>query len=160
MKQILTTLAVTLIFAVSLFAQDGSSSKTPSVVLKDRKGKTVKLSDFKGKIVLLNFWATWCVPCAAEAPKLVKWQEQYKDLLQIIGVTYPPTNMAKVRGFVRKNKINYPILLGSKATKKLFESSDTLPITVIIDRQGKMVDRIDGVIFADEFETKIKPLLK
>jgi hypothetical protein len=61
---------------------------------------------------------------------------------------------------MRKNNVTYPVLLGSKATKKLFESSDTLPIIVIIDRQGKIAGRIDGVIFADEFETKVKPFLK
>ena len=161
MKQILAIFAVALIFAFSLFAQDGPANKAPSISLKDLNGKTVKLSDFKGKVVLLNFWATWCVPCAAEVPELVKWQEQYKaDGLQIIGITYPPTRAVNVKRFVRRNKINYPILLGSKATKKLFESSDTLPITVIIDRKGNIVDRIDGVIFADEFELKIKPLLK
>ncbi|HEX3101469.1 MAG TPA: TlpA disulfide reductase family protein [Pyrinomonadaceae bacterium] len=158
MKRI-ATLLITVIFALALHAQDSNANKTPSITLKDLKGKTVKLSDFKGKVILLNFWATWCVPCAAEAPELVKWQELYKNKLQIVGITYPPTNAVKVRRFVNKNKINYPILLGSKSTKKLFEPSDTLPITVIIDGKGKILDRIDGVIFADEFETKIKPLL-
>ncbi len=160
MKRILILTIFTVAFVLSLFAQDGTALKAPSIALKDLTGKNVKLSDFKGKIVLLNFWATWCVPCAAEVPELVKWQEQYKDGgLQIIGITYPPTNAAKVRRFVRRNRINYPILFGSKATKKLFEPSDTLPVTVIIDKQGNIAGRIDGVIFADEFDQKIQPLL-
>ena len=141
--------------------QSAITKRAPAVSLKDLGGKTVRLADMKGKVVLLNFWATWCVPCAAEVPELVRWQEQYKpDGLQIVGITYPPTNLAKVRSFVKKNKITYPVLLGSKATKRLFAPRDNLPITIILDRQGNIVDEIDGVIFADEFETKIKPLLK
>lgn len=142
-------------------AQINSDEKAPSIALKDLKGKTVNLSDFKGKIVLLNFWAVWCVPCAAEIPELIKWQSEYqKDGLQIIGVTYPPTNKAKVRNFVRKMKINYPILFGWKKTKALFDSGETLPYSVVIDKEGNIKDRIEGVIFADEFDEKIKPLLK
>ncbi len=153
------------IVAVLMLALAGISTaqnkKAPTVILKDIRGKTVRLSNYKGKVVLLNFWATWCVPCQAEVPDLVKWQAEYKDKgLQIIGITYPPTSLAKVRKFTRDNKITYPILLGSKATKRLFERSDNLPITIIMDRDGKITDRIDGVIFPDEFETKIKPLLK
>jgi len=146
--------------AVPTFAQE-TAKMVPTLSLKDLNGKIVKLSDFNGKIVLLNFWAPWCAPCAAETPALVKWQQKYKsDGLQIIGITYPPTNATSVRNFVRKKKINYPILFGSKATKRLFDTSDNLPITVVIDRRGNIVDRIDGVIFADEFESKVKPLLK
>lgn len=160
MKRIPALLILTVVFALSLLAQDTNADKTPSVALRDLKGKTVKLSDFRGKVVLLNFWATWCVPCVAEVPELVKWQEQYKKSLQIIGISYPPTNVAKIRSFVSKNKINYPILLGSKATRKIFESGDILPTTVILDKKGNIAGRIDGVIFADEFESKIKSLLQ
>jgi peroxiredoxin len=156
------TIIASLVVTLACFssAQDSQKIKAPNMILRDIYGKTVKLADFKGKVLLLNFWATWCVPCAAEAPDLVKWQNQYGDQgLQIIGITYPPTSIAKVRRFIKKNKVTYPIFLGSRATKKLFESSDTLPITVIIDRQGKIAGRINGVIFADEFETKVKPFL-
>ena len=156
----LIAFVITLSLGIVSQAQDAKPLKAPTIALKDIHGTTVKLSDFKGKVVLLNFWATWCVPCAAEIPELVKWQNEYNGKLQIICITYPPTNAAKVRSFIRKNKINYPILFGSKATKKLFEPSNTLPIAVIIDGNGNIVVRIDGLIFADEFETKIKPLLK
>ena len=151
-------------FLLSLFlltVSHGQTVKAPAIVLKDLNGKTVKLSDFKGKTVLLNFWATWCIPCAAEVPDLVKWQTEYKDRgLQILGITYPPTNAAAVRRFARVKKINYPVLFGSKATMSIFDRSEILPITVIIDRDGNIRDLIDGFILADEFETKIKPLLK
>lgn len=157
----LTVLAiVSLIIACNAVAQGTRPAKAPSVGLKDLDGKRVNLSDYRGRIVLVNFWATWCVPCVAEVPELVKWQEEFKDQLQVLGVTYPPTSLVKVRNFVRKNKINYPILLGSKVTKKLFEPSDNLPITIVIDADGYIVARIVGVVFVDEFDAAVRPLLR
>lgn len=131
------------------------------VVLKDLNGRTVRLTDFKGKVVLLNFWATWCPPCRAETPDLVKWQREYgvRDL-QVIGVTYPPTNRREVRRFVRELKVNYPILLGHKETKALFDSGETLPFSVVIDREGKVRENIEGILLPEEFDEKVKPLLK
>lgn len=159
MNRLIPILLVFLSATVSL-AEETKPLKAPSLELKDLNGKTVKLSKYKGKVVLVNFWATWCAPCVAEVPELVKWQNEHKDELQILGITYPPASLRKIRRFVRDHGINYPIVLGSKATKRLFEPSDNLPITVIIDRDGNIVDRIDGVIFMDEFETKIRPLIK
>jgi len=155
------SLIVCLALPVLVFAQNKQTEKAPPVVLKNLKGKTVRIKDFKGKVILLNFWATWCPPCRAEIPELIKWQKEYKKQgLQIIGITYPPTNRFKVRRFVHKNKINYSILFGSKKTKALFDSGETMPFTVIIDRNGDIKERIEGIIFADEFDEKIKPLLE
>ena len=144
-----------------IFAQSNESKKAPNLSLKDLKGKTVKIEDFKGKVVLLNFWATWCAPCLAEIPELIKWQKEYENQgLQIIGITYPPTNRVKTRNFARKNKINYPVLFGSKKTKAIFEPGETMPLTVIIDRDGNIKELIEGIIFPEEFDEKIKPLLE
>lgn len=144
-----------------IFAQSSKSKKAPDVSLKDLKGKTVKIGDFKGKVVLLNFWATWCAPCLAEIPELIKWQNEYENQgLQIIGIAYPPTNHVKVRRFARRNKINYPILFGSKKTKALFDSGETMPLTVVIDRDGNIKELIEGIIFPEEFNEKVKLLLK
>src|SRR5262245_49110558 len=138
----------------------GQAQQAPPVVLKDLSGRTVKLDMFKGRVVVLNFWATWCPPCRAEMPGLVEWQRQFQGKgLQVVGITYPPTRVRDVRQFTRRIKMNYPILLGSKETKLLFDSSETMPVTIIIDRNGMVKDRIEGIILPEEFEQKVKPLL-
>lgn len=156
----IAVLLITVMLVPAAFAQIDVGEKAPSIVLKDLKGKTVRLEDFKGKVVLLNFWATWCVPCRAEIPELVKWQMEYQAKgLQIIGITYPPTSKVKVRNFARQTGINYPVLFGSKSTKALFDSGDTMPYSVVIDREENVKALIEGIIFDDEFDEKIKPLL-
>ncbi|HEV7376792.1 MAG TPA: TlpA disulfide reductase family protein [Pyrinomonadaceae bacterium] len=138
----------------------GQRGNAPALTLKDLRGRTVRLSDYRGKVVLLNFWATWCPPCRAEMPALIKWQQQYRGKgLQVIGITYPPTERSEVRRFIRSIKVNYPILLGATKTKTLFDSGETLPITVVIDREGNIRERIEGILLDEEFEQKVRPLL-
>lgn len=139
----------------------GQSTKAPALALKDLRGRTVRLNDYRGKIVLVNFWATWCPPCRAEMPDLIKMQREYQSRgLQVIGVTYPPQTIREVRQFIRKLRVNYPIALGTKETKALFDETDTLPITVVIDRRGNVRERIEGILLPEEFEQKVKPLLQ
>jgi thiol-disulfide isomerase/thioredoxin len=110
--------------------------------------------------VLLNFWATWCAPCRAEMPELVKWQREYKSKgLQVIGVTYPPEELAEVREFIKSIKVNYPIALGEERTKALFDKGEILPVTIVIDKKGMIREVIQGIIFQEEFDEKVKPLL-
>jgi thiol-disulfide isomerase/thioredoxin len=139
----------------------GQTGHAPTLVLKDIRGRTVRLSDYKGKVVLLNFWATWCPPCRAEMPDLIKMQREFRSKgLRVIGVTYLPEEIGKVRQFVRKLRVNYPIALGTKEIKTLFDETETLPVTIVIDRQGNVRERIEGILLPVEFEQRIKPLLK
>ncbi|HKP84189.1 MAG TPA: redoxin domain-containing protein [Pyrinomonadaceae bacterium] len=132
----------------------------PQFTLKDVNGRTVRLGDYKGKVVVINFWATWCPPCRAEMPELVRLQREHgKEGLQIIGVTYPPENKARVQRFARSLKVNYPIILGTREFKARFSSEETLPLTVVINRDGKVSDIISGILLREEFDEKIKPLL-
>ena len=129
--------------------------------LKDIEGRALRLSDYRGKVVLLNFWATWCAPCRVEMPDLVKWQREYrKQGLQVIGVTYPPEELAEVRKFTKSININYPIALGEKQTKAIFDEGETIPITVVIDKKGMVHNVIQGIIFPEEFERIVKPLFR
>ncbi|MDT5270500.1 MAG: hypothetical protein QOH49_2686 [Acidobacteriota bacterium] len=158
MKRILCLAALLM---AAMIAEGQTIERAPPLRLRDLQGRAVRLSDYKGKVVLLNFWATWCPPCRAEMPDLVKMQREYKSRgLQVIGVTYPPETVSEVRRFIRKLRINYPVALGTKETKGLFDQGETLPLTIIIDREGNVRDRIEGILLSEEFEQKIKPLLK
>jgi cytochrome c biogenesis protein CcmG/thiol:disulfide interchange protein DsbE len=153
-----------IVFAALLTFSPASAlqeEKAPQLRLKDLNGRTVRLSDYRGKVVLINFWATWCPPCRAEMPDLVRLQREYgKDGLQIIGITYPPETKARVRRFATSLKVNYPIALGTRELKARFSSEDTLPLTVVINRDGKVSEIISGILLREEFDEKIKPLLK
>jgi thiol-disulfide isomerase/thioredoxin len=134
--------------------------KAPQFALKDLNGRIVRLSDYKGKVVLINFWATWCPPCRAEMPDLVRFQREHgKEGLQIIGITYPPEQRGRVRRFARGLKVNYPIILGTREIKARFSSDETLPLTIVINRDGKVIEIISGILLREEFDEKIKPLL-
>jgi len=138
----------------------GQEVNAPQVELRDLNGRTVRLSKYQGKVVLINFWATWCPPCRAEMPDLVRLQREHgKKGLQIIGITYPPERKERVRTFARRLKVNYPIVLGTRELKARFSSDETLPLTVVIDRNGKVSDIIGGILLREEFDEKIKPLL-
>jgi thiol-disulfide isomerase/thioredoxin len=158
-RKFIITLLLLAVLPSGTFGQDTRTA--PPLALKDLRGRTVRLNDYRGKVVLLNFWATWCPPCRAEVPDLVRWQREYKGRgLQVVGVTYPPTNLREVRRFVKRFRVNYPVLLGTRETKALFDQSETLPITVVIDGEGNFRELIEGILLPEEFEQKIKPLLR
>jgi peroxiredoxin len=153
-------ITATLLVALSSLVLGQAEKPAPELELKDVEGRVLRLSDYKGKVVLLNFWATWCAPCRAEMPDLVKWQREYKSRgLQVIGVTYPPEELTEVREFIKSIGVNYPVALGEEQTKAMFDKGETLPVTVVIDKKGMVREVIQGIIFPEEFERKVKPLL-
>lgn len=144
---------------ITVLAQN--SRPAPQVVLKDLRGRSVRLTDFKGKVVLINFWATWCPPCRAEIPDLIKWQREYRSLgLEVIGITVPPTDRRAVRTFMHQLKMNYSVLLGRRQTKALFDLSETLPFSVVVDRKGNVRATIEGILLPEEFDEKVRPVLE
>jgi len=150
--------AITIVFSSAGVL--GQERVSPQFALKDLNGRTVQLSTYRGKVVLINFWATWCPPCRAEMPDLIRLQREYASHgLQIIGITYPPENKNRVRRFARSLKVNYPIILGTREIRARFSSEEILPLTVVIDRDGKVNDIISGILLPEEFDEQIKPLL-
>jgi thiol-disulfide isomerase/thioredoxin len=154
-----------LITLVLLLSPQASAQSLPQraaeLELKDLNGRRVRLSDYRGRVVLLNFWATWCPPCRAEMPDLIKWQKRYGKVgLQVIGITYPPNELGEIKNFIRSLRVNYPVAVGTKETKATFMEGEILPITVVIDRHQTIRETIEGIILPEEFEEKIKPLLK
>ena len=158
MLSVIRVAAVLVAISSSVLGQ--INQPAPRLTLKNLQRRAVRLSDYKGKVVLLNFWATWCAPCRAEMPELIKWQHEYgRRGLQVIGVTYPPMDLAEVDRFIRDIKVNYPILVGDEKTKARFDKGETLPLTVVIDQKGRVREMIRGIIYPEEFEEKILPLL-
>ena len=151
-------LAVLLLFAPAVTL--GQASPPKELTLKGINGREIRLGNYRGKVVLINFWATWCPPCRKEIPDLIKLQRDYGSRLQVIGVTYPPQKLAEVRRFVQRAKVNYPVSLGTKGTKLLFTTSETLPTTIVIGTDGRIRDIIEGILLPEEIEQKIKPLLE
>ena len=157
----LRIITIILVFVLLPAASDGQPRKPRELNLKDINGRQIRLSQYRGKVVLINFWATWCPPCRAEIPDLVRLQREYRGRgLRVIGVTYPPQTLSEVRQFVRQSKINYPVALGTKETKLRFTSIETMPMTIVIGRDGTVQDIIEGILLPEEIEQKIKPLLK
>ncbi|HSD46735.1 MAG TPA: TlpA disulfide reductase family protein [Pyrinomonadaceae bacterium] len=151
---------VVLLFLCAPVVALGQESRPAQMTIRDIRGRHIRLSDYRGKVVLVNFWATWCPPCRKEIPDLIRLQREYRSRLQVIGVTYPPQKLAQVRRYVARAKVNYPVGLGTNATKLLFSQSEALPLTVVIGADGTIRDIIEGILLPDEFEQKIKPLLQ
>jgi peroxiredoxin len=129
--------------------------------LKGVNGKPVKLAAFTGKVIVLNFWATWCVPCRAEIPALVDLQAKYAGTgLQVVGVSVddPPE---KMKPFVDQYKVNYPMLtaLGNDGILDSYGPMVVVPATVVIGRDGKICTKHIGPVTKDVFENEIKGLL-
>ena len=147
--------------SVKVSSSKGDKGRKPAsdFTLKDAGGKTVKLSDFKGKVVLLDFWATWCGPCKIEIPWFMEFQRQYKDQgFTVIGVSMDD-GWPVVRTFVQQMKMNYPVLLGDDEAASSFGGVEVLPTTFIIDKEGRIVSTHMGLVSKDEMEDTIKGLL-
>ena len=129
--------------------------------LKDADGKEVNLASLKGKVVLLDFWATWCGPCKIEIPWFVEFQNKYgKDGLQVVGVSVDDTQ-AKLKPYVAQMKMNYMVLQGldHDDIQDAYGPMYGIPVTVVISRDGKMCAKHTGLSSKDEFEREIKSLL-
>ena len=128
--------------------------------LKDMHGKDVLLSSFKGKVIVLNFWATWCHPCKEEIPDLVALQAQYKDDLVVLGFSIDDTP-ADLRKYADKYEMNYPVLVGAghENVQEAYGPMWGVPVTVIIGRDGKIAKKQSGIRTLEQFEREIKRLL-
>lgn len=134
--------------------------QAPDFALKDSSGKVVHLSDYKGKVVLLDFWATWCGPCGIEIPWFTEFQRKYKDRgFTVLGVSMDDGGWKDVKPFVAENKINYQIVLGDDKTSDQYGDVEALPTTFVIDRQGRIATVHIGLVDKKEFDDAIQKLL-
>jgi peroxiredoxin len=132
----------------------------PDFALQSLDGKTVHLSDYRGKAVLLNFWATWCAPCKIEMPWFVELQKQYgAEGLQILGVAMDDASPKEIGDFAKEMGVNYPVLIGKESVGDAYGGVQFLPDSFYIDRNGKVVDKVFGLKGRGEIEDGIKKII-
>jgi len=132
----------------------------PDFALKDATGRTVKLSDYAGKVVLLNFWATWCEPCQEEIPWFIDFEQSLKDRnFAVLGVSMDDDGWDSVKPFLARHKINYRVVIGTEALSGKFGGIDAIPTTFIIDRQGRIAATHVGIVSRNTYQNEILKLL-
>ncbi|HEV2196135.1 MAG TPA: TlpA disulfide reductase family protein [Candidatus Acidoferrum sp.] len=137
-----------------------SRKVAPDFVLVDSKGTHIKLSNYQGRVVLLDFWSTWCTGCKKEIPWYMEFQDKYKkEGLSAIGVSLDDDGWKSVRPYLHEHKINYPIVIGAWAMGDRF-GFNSMPATLLIDRDGRIADLHVGMVDKAVFEHEIQILLK
>jgi len=132
----------------------------PNFELATLDGRRVKLSDYRGKAVLLNFWATWCSPCKVEMPWFVELQKKYgTDGLVILGIAMDDSDAPKIAQFASEMGVNYPVLLGTDQVSEQYGNVEFLPTSFYIDRYGKIVGKGTGLLARSEIENNVRKAL-
>ncbi|GAB4272388.1 MAG: hypothetical protein Kow0092_27430 [Deferrisomatales bacterium] len=138
------------------------SRQAPDFTLASVDGREVSLSDFAGKVVLIHFWATWCPPCRAAIPHEMELQETYGDEgFVVLGLSLDK-DPEELREFLDRRPVNYPMLLVDEATRQAYGGVPTVPLTVVIDRQGRIRKKLLGFSFetAETIERTVRNLLR
>ena len=139
---------------------DFREKPAPSFTLKSVDGKTVSLSDYKGKAVLLNFWATWCGPCKLEMPSLIEMQKKYASQgFTVLGISEDDGSTKEVSDFMAKMGVDYPVLMYDDQLNKAYGGIDYLPTSYYIGRDGKILIESGGLISESEMEANIQKIL-
>lgn len=132
----------------------------PDFALKDENGVTVRLSDYRGKVVLLNFWATWCGPCKIEIPWFVQFESRYKDRgFAVIGISLDEGGWDDVKPYLRRINVNYRVLMGNDEVARRYGGVEALPTSFLIDRDGRIAATHVGLVSKQDYETDIGALL-
>lgn len=165
-RAIIASIALAILFALPATAPadltPASTRKAaPDFVLENSKGTHIKLSHYKGRVVLLDFWATWCTGCKKEIPWYMGFERKYRRRgLSAIGVSLDDDGWKSVRPFLHEHKINYPIVVGKWDIMGERFGFNSMPATLLIDRDGKIADLHVGMVDRAAFEREIQALLK
>jgi peroxiredoxin len=132
----------------------------PDFSLKDTNGKRLSLSGYQGKVVVLNFWATWCGPCKTEIPWFIEFEKQFQTRgFTVLGVSMDEEGWKVVNPYVAEHKINYPIVLADEEVNESYGGIEALPTTLLIGRDGKVAFLHAGLISREDYEKEIRKLL-
>ena len=139
----------------------GQRKPAPNFSLKDADGNAVNLADYRGKVVLVNFWATWCGPCEAEIPWFIEFEKKYKDQgFAVLGVSMDDDGWKSVRPYIASHKINYRVMLGSEVVSAQFGEIESLPTSFVLDREGRIASNHIGLVDKVDYQNEIVKLLE
>ena len=142
-------------------ANQSNKMKAPDFTLTSTSGKKINLSDYKGKIVILDFWATWCGPCRRGVPDLVDIQKEFKNKVVVIGISLDDQRtMNNISPFMKQYGINYPIVYGTNKVVMDYGNIQAIPTSFVIDKDGYIVDQNIGLVPKAKFVNKINSLIK
>lgn len=131
----------------------------PDFTLNDASGKPVTLSEFRGKVVLLNFWATWCAPCRVEIPWFTEFQKTYGDRdFVVLGVSLDEDGWKSVKPYMEEKRMSYRVMIGNDDLARLYGGLNSLPTTLIIDRSGRIAVTHVGLCNRSEYVAGVKTL--
>lgn len=139
---------------------DTRADLAPDFILPKTDGSDLKLSDYKGKIVLVDFWATWCPPCRRGIPDLIDIQKKYSEKVVIIGISLDTETKPDVIPFIKQYGINYPVVYGNMEVVQAYGNIQAIPTSFIIDQNGQIVDKHVGLVDKSAYLNKIEELLK
>lgn len=135
-----------------------SPSPVPTFTARALDGQTVRSDQWRGKVTIVNFWATWCSPCRAEIPDLLRIQAKYRDHLRIIGISADEGDVTPVKNFVAALRMTFPIVMLTPELDGLFGGVEGLPTTLLVDRDGRIVKRHMGAIDAKTIDLEVRVL--
>jgi thiol-disulfide isomerase/thioredoxin len=136
-----------------------SSDKAPAFTLDSPSGKKVSLSDYKGKVVIVDFWATWCPPCRRGIPDLVDIQSEFGNKVAVIGISVDTDTRDQVASFAKNFKINYTVLYATPEVVQSYGNIESIPTSFIIDKNGNIVNQFVGLTPKETYVSEIKKLI-
>ena len=139
--------------------QTKDEKAAPDFSLESTDGMAVSLKQYRGRVVILDFWATWCGPCRRGIPDLVSLQKKYKDDLRVIGISLDTDTKSDVIPFAKKFNINYPILYGNQQVTQAYGGINAIPTTIVIDQYGDIVAKYVGLVDKETFAKHIEELI-
>jgi cytochrome c biogenesis protein CcmG/thiol:disulfide interchange protein DsbE len=159
-------LPLLMLFSMCAKAENGTSAaaraeSAPAFELTDLEGNSLKLEDYEGQVVLINFWATWCGPCRIEIPDFIEAYDEFHEKgLEILGVSLDQTSERDIQEFVQRNKINYPVAMITQEFYNSYRPGQYIPHTIIVDTKGKIRHRHTGVLSKGDIARVFQDLME
>jgi cytochrome c biogenesis protein CcmG/thiol:disulfide interchange protein DsbE len=136
-------------------------NKAPAFTLRGADGQPVSLADHRGKVVFVNFWATWCAPCKIEIPWFIEFQKTYKDRgFTVLGLSLDEDGWEAVKPYAERRRINYPTAIATEELRQLYGNVENLPTTFIVDREGRIAATHVGLVSKSTYQKAIETLLE